>query len=276
MLLTDVCNAEGYEVLTAADGEAAIDEFRKRDVDLVLLDVAMPKLDGLTVCRMMRDLRPVPVIIVTATNEPRAEAQARDCGAAAYMTKPFRVFELSRKMRALLRPSVPPSEASGNAAQSRRREAARALGTVGGALQLRVALRGALASPDTSAVVFARLENEREILARAGRTARDAVMGSLCGALQSRVSGVDVYCAESNELVALMPEAGFEAAMDAIAKAARAEELGVGIVVIGWTGVRLAPGGGDVDVVLRALRDQTRTEGGSGAGAPGAGEGGAR
>lgn len=258
MLLTDVCHAEGYEVVTAGDGEAAIETFREREIDLVLLDVAMPKIDGFTVCRMMLELRPVPVIIVTATNEQQAEDMAQQCGATALMTKPFRVFELSRKMRAAMRTSLTPSEPPGHAEHVRRRDAARALGGTGGAMQLRRSLRKALASESRLAVVLARLDNERQILESEGRTARDAVMGVLCMALQEEIPGVDLYSSDSNELVALVPDVALEAALGVLSASAGSRGVGVEGVTIRWAGMRLAPGGGDVDDVLRALRERTR------------------
>ncbi len=262
MLLTDVCVAEGYDVARASDGEAALEVFRSRDVDLVLLDVSMPKLDGYTVCRMMLAIRRVPVIIVSATTDHWAEERAMDSGAAAFMTKPFRVFELSRKMRALMQPSVAPSGPPAQANHERRVAAARALGRIGGALQLRASLREALASEARHAVVFVRLDNEPEVLENAGRTARDAVMGSICELLEQSIDGIDLYSAESNEVVAILSDTALDAALTALAVGARPLDLGVGAVDLRWAGMRLGGAVSEVDDVVRRLREEARAAGG--------------
>jgi CheY-like chemotaxis protein len=262
MLLTDVCVAEGYDVVRASDGEAALEVFRSQDIDLVLLDVAMPKLDGYTVCRMMRAIRRVPVIIVSATAERWAEERAMDSGASAFMTKPFRVFELARKMRALMQPSVAPSRPPAQANHERRVAAARALGRIGGALQLRASLRKALASEVRHAVVFVRLDNEREVVENAGRTARDAVMGAICELLEQSIAGIDLYSADSNEVVAILSDAALDGALTAISVGARTLDLGVGAVDLRWAGVRLGACVSEVDEVVRRLREEARVAGG--------------
>ena len=101
-------NSQGYEVVTAVDGEDALVRARELDPDLVLLDVMMPKLDGISVLKeLKRDatLRFIPVILVTAKADTRDIVNGLEAGGDDYLTKPFRVEELLARVRALIRRS---------------------------------------------------------------------------------------------------------------------------------------------------------------------------
>src|SRR5436190_4553377 len=95
---------EGYAVDVVADGALAVARGIEGDHDLLVLDVGLPSLDGLEVCRRVRAARPrVPVLILTARDEELDAVQGLDAGADDYVTKPFRLAELLARIRALLR-----------------------------------------------------------------------------------------------------------------------------------------------------------------------------
>ncbi len=94
---------EGFEVETAAGGNAALAAFERLHPDLVLLDIMMPDLDGLTVLRRLRAISPVPVILLTARGMPGEIAGGLDQGADDYIAKPFHPDEVAARVRAVLR-----------------------------------------------------------------------------------------------------------------------------------------------------------------------------
>jgi two-component system, OmpR family, response regulator MprA len=98
---------EGYEVRIAADGEAALDEAGVFEPDAVVLDLGLPKLDGVEVCRRLRSDGDVPILILTARDALDARVEGLDSGADDYLVKPFERDELLARMRALLRRRPP-------------------------------------------------------------------------------------------------------------------------------------------------------------------------
>ena len=98
--------ARDYRVITASDGEEALRLFRRRVVDLVLLDVTMPVIDGFDVCRQIRAVSSVPIIMLTARATESDVVDAFDAGADDYVTKPFGVRELLARVRSALRRSM--------------------------------------------------------------------------------------------------------------------------------------------------------------------------
>ena len=94
---------EGYGAITASDGAQAIEAARKEHPDLVILDVMLPKLDGLEVCRILRRESNIPIIMLTARSEEIDKVVGLEIGADDYMTKPFSVKELMARVKALLR-----------------------------------------------------------------------------------------------------------------------------------------------------------------------------
>jgi len=96
---------EDYDVLTASDGELALEQIEQHVPDLVLLDVMMPRMDGFTVCQRVREFSAVPIIIVTARGQDQDKVRGLDLGADDYLTKPFSVEELLARVRAVLRRS---------------------------------------------------------------------------------------------------------------------------------------------------------------------------
>jgi two-component system response regulator MtrA len=95
--------AAGFEVLTAADGAEGIDRWRRDRPDLVLLDVMLPKLDGLEVCRQIRRESTAPIVMLTARGDTIDVVVGLETGADDYVTKPFEMPELVARLRAALR-----------------------------------------------------------------------------------------------------------------------------------------------------------------------------
>src|ERR1700720_2629011 len=104
-LMTRNLEFEGDEVLAASDGQQALAQIESQPLDLVLLDVMMPKMDGFTVCQRVREFSSVPIIIVTARGQDEDKVRGLDLGADDYLTKPFSVDELLARVRAVLRRS---------------------------------------------------------------------------------------------------------------------------------------------------------------------------
>ncbi|MCJ7622351.1 MAG: response regulator transcription factor [Anaerolineaceae bacterium] len=94
---------EGYDVITANDGEEALDLTSNRHPDLVILDIMMPKLDGLSTCERIRQFSNVPIIILTARGEEQDRVKGLNLGADDYVIKPFSATELVARVRAVLR-----------------------------------------------------------------------------------------------------------------------------------------------------------------------------
>ena len=94
---------EGYEVCTGSDGEEAVELARTGDFDLIMLDLMMPKIDGLQACMRIREFSNVPIIMLTARSEDTDKIIGFECGADDYITKPFNILELKARIRAMLR-----------------------------------------------------------------------------------------------------------------------------------------------------------------------------
>ncbi len=99
--------ASGYEVVTASDGVAALETARTEEPDLIVLDLMMPELDGLTVCRSLRQVSETPILVLTARTGELDKIVGLESGADDYMTKPFSLGELQARLRALLRRAGP-------------------------------------------------------------------------------------------------------------------------------------------------------------------------
>jgi two-component system KDP operon response regulator KdpE len=99
--------ARGYEVVTATDGEEAITEVEAATPELVVLDLNLPGIDGMEVCRRLRTWTSVPILILSVREDERGKVEALDLGADDYLTKPFGVEELLARVRALLRRTRP-------------------------------------------------------------------------------------------------------------------------------------------------------------------------
>ena len=106
--------SRGYDVRAAADGLAGFETFTDWHPDLVITDLAMPVMDGLELCRRLRAISPVPIIVLSAKGEEKTKVEALDSGADDYITKPFGIDELLARVRASLRraPALTPEPES--------------------------------------------------------------------------------------------------------------------------------------------------------------------
>lgn len=102
-MLRRALRAEGYEVRIANDGSEGLARVRERQPDLVVLDLLMPGIDGLAVCRRLREESDLPILILTAKDETQDRVRGLDSGADDYLVKPFALDELLARVRALLR-----------------------------------------------------------------------------------------------------------------------------------------------------------------------------
>jgi len=102
-LLTYPLERDGYTVVQARDGEEALERFTAERPDLVLLDLALPKVDGLEVCRRLRAQSPVPILMLTARDDEIDKVLGLEIGADDYITKPFSIRELRSRIRAAMR-----------------------------------------------------------------------------------------------------------------------------------------------------------------------------
>jgi two-component system, OmpR family, response regulator len=104
-LLTYPLRKDGYEVVSALDGREALDRFAEQRFDLVVLDVMLPKVDGIEVCRRLRSRSQVPIIMLTAKDDEIDKVLGLEMGADDYITKPFSVREFRSRVKAALRRS---------------------------------------------------------------------------------------------------------------------------------------------------------------------------
>lgn len=108
---------DGYTVEVAYDGEEALRLARDKTVGIIILDLMLPKIDGLTVCQKVREFSNVPIIMVTAKTEDMDKIMGLEYGADDYVTKPFNILELKARVKAILRRVTPVAAPSGGDAR---------------------------------------------------------------------------------------------------------------------------------------------------------------
>ena len=101
---------EGFDVRIAGDGGKALEEFQKKEPDLILLDIMLPVMDGWAVCAKIRETSKVPIIMLTAKSEVFDRIQGLEMGADDYIVKPFEMKELMARINAVLRRSEIPDD----------------------------------------------------------------------------------------------------------------------------------------------------------------------
>ena len=94
---------DGMEVDCAYDGEEAVEKIKANEYDLVLLDIMLPKLNGLEVCQQVRDFSDVPIVMLTAKGEDMDKIMGLEYGADDYITKPFNILEVKARIKAIMR-----------------------------------------------------------------------------------------------------------------------------------------------------------------------------
>ncbi len=102
-VLRTVLGSHGYQVRTAADGESALGNFKEWSPELVITDLYMPHMSGVELCRRIREMSTVPIIVLSVKGEEKSKVEALDSGADDYVTKPFGMDELMARVRAALR-----------------------------------------------------------------------------------------------------------------------------------------------------------------------------
>src|SRR2546421_10758269 len=102
-VLRTVLTSQGYQVRTAGEGESALSNFIEWHPELVITDLFMPHMDGLELCKRIRSVSSVPIIVLSVKGEERTKVEALDLGADDYVTKPFGIDELMARVRAALR-----------------------------------------------------------------------------------------------------------------------------------------------------------------------------
>ncbi|HXY80642.1 MAG TPA: response regulator transcription factor [Gaiellaceae bacterium] len=169
-LLTYPLEHEGFRVLQARDGEEALQHFASEHVDLVVLDLMLPKLDGLEVCRRLRAHSTVPIIMLTARDDELDKVVGLELGADDYITKPFSIREFRSRVRALLRRAAIGSQEDG-------RDVISADG-----LEIDLAKRTVVARGGTVSLTYVEFELLRTMAARPGRVfSRQALLEALWG-----------------------------------------------------------------------------------------------
>ena len=169
-LLTYPLEHEGFRVLQARDGEEALQRFEVEHVDLVVLDLMLPRLDGLEVCRRLRAHSTVPIIMLTARDDELDKVVGLELGADDYITKPFSIREFRSRVRALLRRAAIGSQADG-------RDLISADGLEIDLAKRTVVVRGAPVS-----LTYVEFELLRTMAARPGRVfSRQALLEALWG-----------------------------------------------------------------------------------------------
>jgi two-component system KDP operon response regulator KdpE len=115
-LLSTNLKARNYEVITAANGEESLEAVQREFIDLIILDLMMPKVDGVEVCRRIREWSDVPIIILSARGDENDKVKCLELGADDYLTKPFGIAELMARIKTAFRhrgdPTVAPAQAT--------------------------------------------------------------------------------------------------------------------------------------------------------------------
>ena len=104
---------DGYETETAYDGEEALKLARDKSISLIILDLMLPNIDGLTVCQKIREFSSVPIIMLTAKTEDMDKILGLEYGADDYLTKPFNILELKARIKAIMRRVTSQNAAAG-------------------------------------------------------------------------------------------------------------------------------------------------------------------
>jgi diguanylate cyclase (GGDEF)-like protein len=206
-LLSELCSTLGYDVVTAADGGAVLDAVAREQPDLVLMDVALPVMDGFQVLRILKadhDLAHVPVVLVTAADDDEARRRGVELGAEDYVTKPYRSFEIQQRLRNVLR-------AAENTGHSERMDIMDPLTGAGTRAQLHISLdyefTRAVRYKHPLSCVVVRCVNYAQIAQSLGGVSAQRVVSQLAAELRGCIRGVDhLFRSGPDEFTILLPE----------------------------------------------------------------------
>jgi len=206
-LLTELCEAAGYEVVACTNGQEVLDTIARERPDLILLDVEMPELDGFEVMKILKsddDLRMIPVILVTGAEDVDVREKGIELGAEDYVTKPYRVFEIQQRIRNVLRTSMAEIQAAAA-------ETVDPLTHAGTSQQLRITLdyehtRSARYDHSLTCIVV-RVANYKKIIETSGRQGGDGALVQLAAGLRQAIRGIDhMFRSDVDEFTILLPE----------------------------------------------------------------------
>jgi DNA-binding response OmpR family regulator len=174
-LLTYPLEREGFRVIQARDGMEALERFEADEIDLIVLDLMLPKLDGLEVCKRIRATSNVPIIMLTARDDEVDKVLGLEIGADDYITKPFSIREFRSRVRALLRRSqLSAVEPRGEAIEH-------------GGLRIDLARRAVEVDGRGAQLTYSEFELLRTLAAHPGRVySRGALLESLWGSSDYR------------------------------------------------------------------------------------------
>ncbi|HVR06132.1 MAG TPA: response regulator transcription factor [Solirubrobacteraceae bacterium] len=176
-LLSYPLRKDGYEVVQAGDGSEALDRFAESHFDLVVLDVMMPRLDGLEVCRRLRAQSAVPIIMLTAKAEEIDKVLGLELGADDYITKPFSMREFRSRVKAALRRAEMGAPAAGASAAEQVEEPLQA-----GALSIDFAKRSVRVAGEHVQTTFVEFEILSALALSPGRVfTRDVLLARIWG-----------------------------------------------------------------------------------------------
>jgi diguanylate cyclase (GGDEF)-like protein len=218
-LLSELCASLGYEVMTAADGGAVLDAMARTRPSLVLMDSALPVMDGLNVLGILKadvGLRDVPVLLVTQEGDEGSRQRGIALGANDCVTKPYRTLEIQQRLREVVNASEGES-ANDQGARSDSRPIEDPLTHLGTASQLRISLdyeftRAVRYKQALSCVVISCL-NYGELAQRLGAHAPDVVIAPLANTIKGGIRTVDhLFRSEICEFTILLPETGQDGA----------------------------------------------------------------
>ena len=264
-LIEEVCRSEGFEVEGVHTGDGALSLAQTGNFDLLLLDVTMPGMGGLDVCRALKgDPRTagVPVMIVSASTEDAVRDRATELGAAAFIAKPFRIFELSQRMRAALRVTSREGEPPTAPHIRLRRKRADALSSLPSPSALRARLQREIDAclRDERLVVCAVLclEDEGKLSASIGRSSTDALLGGAVMELSDTIQD-GLVRGDVDEIVVLLPENDLPslAAIAAQAGSNGHSDAGISVdftICIRWGAAIVDPRQTDPDLLIAAAR----------------------
>ena len=264
-LIEEVCRSEGFEVEGVDTGDRALATAQAGGFDLLLLDVTMPGMGGLEVCRALKaDPRTatIPVMIISASTEDAVRDRATELGAAAFIAKPFRIFELSQRMRAALRVASREGEPPTAPHIRLRRKRADALSALPSPSSLRARLQREIDAclRDHRAVVCAILclEEEGKLSASIGRSSTDALLGGAVMDLSDFIED-GLVRGDVDEIVVLLPESELPSVAAVAARAASSghTEAGVSLdvdICIRWGAAIADPHATDPDLLVAAAR----------------------
>jgi two-component system, OmpR family, response regulator len=194
-LLTYPLEHEGFQVVQARDGEEALQRFEENAVDLVILDIMLPKLDGLEVCRRLRARSAVPILMLTARDDELDKVVGLELGADDYITKPFSIREFRSRVRAALRRAqLPPAGARSDAIEFE-------------GVRIDLAKRTVEVSGDPVQLTYLEFELLRTLAASPGRVfSRQALLEALWGGSEYRdPRTIDVHVRHLREKIEADP-----------------------------------------------------------------------